>query len=147
MAGDRLGCADRFDELGDGLFGQVAGDVGFADQAQQSMIFDDGQPADLVFFHHAEHLFDAGPGPDMIGAALGELAGGGGVGVMAGGDALMTMSRSVIIPVSRSSSPKIGNAPTPRSRMCCAAAVSVSCSPIQVNPVCMTSLAVVMVSS
>ena len=49
MAGDRLGCADRFDELGDGLFGKVAGDVGFADYAQQPMIFDDGQPADLVF--------------------------------------------------------------------------------------------------
>ena len=75
MASDRLGCADRFDELGDGVFGKVAGDVGFADYAQQPMIFDDGQPADLVFFHHAEHLFDAGPGPDMIGAALGELAG------------------------------------------------------------------------
>ena len=49
VAGDRLGCADRFDELGDGLFGKVAGDVGFADYAQQPMIFDDGQPADLVF--------------------------------------------------------------------------------------------------
>jgi hypothetical protein len=42
VAGDRLGCADRFDELGDGLFGKVAGDVGFADYAQQPMTFDEG---------------------------------------------------------------------------------------------------------
>ena len=106
------GGADRFDELGDGLFGKVAGDVGF-DHAQQPMIFDDGQPADLVFFHHAEHLFDAGPSADMI---VLPWASSPAVVVLGSWPAvmyLMTMSRSVIIPVSRSSSPKIGNHPRP----------------------------------
>ena len=56
---------------------------------------------------------------------------------------LVTMSRSVMMPCRRSSSPRIGSDPTPRSRICWAACCSVSCSPIHVAPVCMMSRAVV----
>lgn len=46
-----------------------------------------GPYAGLMFFHHIEHLLDARADIDLIGAAPGRLAGGGGVGIMPCGDA------------------------------------------------------------
>ena len=64
MAGDGLGCADRFDELCDGVFGEMAGDVGFVDDADEAVNCRRREPANLMFSHHVEHFFDAGPGID-----------------------------------------------------------------------------------
>jgi hypothetical protein len=41
VAGDGSGGANRFDELRDGMFGQTASDVGFADNADQAMTVGD----------------------------------------------------------------------------------------------------------
>ncbi len=81
-------CADGVDEPGYGVFGNVAGDVGFAYDADKPMVVDDGQPADLVFIHHAEHLFDAGLAADVIDATVRQLTGRGGIETVADGDAL-----------------------------------------------------------
>jgi hypothetical protein len=51
------------------------------------VIIDDRQPANLMFFHDIEHLFEASPGMDVIGVALGQLTCGRGVRVVPAGDA------------------------------------------------------------
>ena len=114
VAGEGRGSADRLDELGEGMLGKVAGDVGLADDADEAVLLDHGQAADLVFFHDGEHVFNARVGIHVVGAALGQLASGHGGRIGPAAKHLMTMSRSVIIPCRRSSSPQIGRAPTPR---------------------------------
>src|SRR4051794_8456910 len=57
---------------------------------------------------------------------------------------LRTMSRSVIIPWSRLSSPQMGSAPTPRSFILRAASVTVSLTEAHSAPDVITSRAVVM---
>ena len=55
------------------MFGEMTRDVGFADDADQPVVLNDRQAADLVFFHHIQHFFDAGAGVDVVGAALCQL--------------------------------------------------------------------------
>ena len=61
--------------------------------------------------------------------------------------AFTTMSRSVSMPLRRSSSPQIGSAPTPRSAIFFAATASDSFSPMHSAPWLITSRAVFAISS
>ena len=46
-----LGEQIAFNELSDLVLGQVPCDIGLADDADQAVVLDHGQPAHLVFFH------------------------------------------------------------------------------------------------
>jgi hypothetical protein len=65
-----------FDQLGDGVFGKVARDVGLADDAHELVAVNDRQPPNLVVVHNVEHLINAGRGINVLGGTLSQLAGG-----------------------------------------------------------------------
>ena len=60
-------------------------DIGLADDANQAVVLDDGQPTHLMLFHDVEHFLDIGIAVDVASAALRQLSGGGRGGILAGG--------------------------------------------------------------
>src|SRR6266542_3458907 len=142
---------DLLDELGEPVLVEMAGQVGLGDDADQPVVVDHRQPLDLVVLHLVQHLADVGGRVDPAQVRTGDLAQDtvfwvrSPVRTWAGSRPsamhFTAISRSVMMPCSRSSAPQIGSEPTPRSRIFWAAIATVSSAPMHSAPGCMMSRA------